>query len=92
VKGSLASGGHILRDMPLLLTQRGNDSQQTLGKVTAGSTLGPKAAFAPEHDRTQGALCGIICRFYALPVHKGPQRRLVLEQRTTQGRALGVLA
>ena len=50
VKSSLASGGHILQDMPLLLSQSRNDRQYALDKVTAGTALGPEAAFAPEHD------------------------------------------
>src|SRR5262245_46583504 len=56
VKSRLARGGHILQDMPPLLAQGCHNGQQALDKVTAGTTLGPKAAFTPEHDRTQGPL------------------------------------
>jgi len=84
VKSSLASGGHILQDMPLLLAQACNDGQHAFDKVTTCTTLGPKAAFAPQHDGTQGALGTIIGGVHTLLMDKGPQRRLVLKQRATQ--------
>jgi len=76
--------------MTLLLTQSGNYSQQTLGKLTACVTLSPKAPRAPEHGGTQSPLSGIVCQFYRLVVDKRPQGWLVPEQGTTQRCALGL--
>jgi hypothetical protein len=77
--------------MMLLLTQSGNDGQQTLSKVTACATLGPKAALAPQHDRAQSPLRGIIGKLYTLLVNESPQGRLVLEQGATQSGTLEVV-
>ena len=91
MKSGLAGSGNVSKHMSLLLMQSGNDGQHALDKVTARTTLGTKAALAPQHDGTEGALGRIIGRFYPLLVDKGPQRRLVLEQRATQSSTLGVI-
>src|SRR4051812_7022195 len=50
----------IIEKISLLLPEGRNGCQDTFSKVTACTTLGPKAPLAPEHDMTQGALCGIV--------------------------------
>ena len=80
MKSSLAGSGDIIKYRTLLLMQSGNNSQQTLGKVTACATLGPKAPLTPEHDGAEGPLGGVIGKLYTFLVDKSPQRRLVLKQ------------
>lgn len=63
MKSSLADSGDVSKHMPPLLAQGRHDGQQALDKVTAGTTLGPKASLAPPYDGTQGALCGITVFF-----------------------------
>src|SRR5207249_8188668 len=79
------------QDMALLLAQGRHDGQHPFDKVTALAALSAKAALAPEHDGTQGALRGVVGGVYALFVHKGPQRWLVLQERAAEGGTLGVV-
>ena len=72
MKSRLARGGHILQDMPPLLAQGRHDGQQAFDKVTAGTTLGPKAPLAPQYDGTQGSLGRVIGKLDTLIVNKIP--------------------
>ena len=87
---SFAACCNVVEDIAPLLSQGRNGRQHPLDKVTACTTLGTKAPFAPEHDGTEGPLCRVIRKLHALSVDKGPQGRLVLQQRAAQSGTLGV--
>src|SRR4051812_134476 len=90
MKSSCTSSGDIVKDIALLLSEGRNGGQDTLSKVTPGTTLRPKAPLVPQHHRTEGAFRHIVCQLHALSMDKGPQGRLVLQQRATQSGTLGV--
>ena len=79
VQDSLTRRCDVFKYVTLLLPEGRHDRQYTLGKLTAGATLGPKAPLAPEHYGTQGPLSGIIGQFYLLVVDKSPQGWLMVQ-------------
>ena len=80
-----------IQDIALLPTQRNNHGQDTLDKTAAGLALAAETTLAPEDAAAQGLLGGIVSRFNALLVDKGPQGSVVFENVTAGGLGLPML-
>jgi hypothetical protein len=63
----------ISQDIPVLLSQRGDNGQNPFGKAETTLTLRAKRAFAPHHTPAQSTFSGVVGRFNTRCIDEGPQ-------------------
>ena len=84
------SRNDIFDDIPVLLPQGGNGSQDSFRQAGAVAALVAKAAFAPQDGGPQSSLGPIIGRFHPWHKGKGEQCRPQFQQIAAHGLGLGI--
>src|SRR5262245_57826895 len=70
----------VVQYRPLLQAQRLRHRQDALHKTATRLTVATERPLPPQHPRTQQTLDVVVGRLYPTLIHKGPQRRLQLQQ------------